>query len=245
MSSLKGKVVLVTGGMGGIGRATASCFTSLGATVVLTDKAQQSVPGEEYCFIPANAASEQEIAEAVSQVVKLFGRIDVLINNCGVGANLDHAEGRAIVCQTAENFNSEDFDRVMTVNLKSAIWFVKHTVPHIPRNDESAIISASSIWSRGKLHYALPYATSKAALSIATLNWAYQFAPIRSVAIIIGGIDTPMLRTNPNGTREVAEQTLLKRAGKPEEIAETYAFVASCRYITATEIVVDGGSFNR
>lgn len=245
MFDLKGKRVLITGGAGGIGFAAAKMFAEAGAHVVTTDLVS-SVEDKRMRHIIGDAAEEDSANSIVSKACSLLnGRIDILVNNCGVGANLDHQEGRAIVCQTAVDFDNQDFDRVMAINFKSAVWFVKHVIPHMPKDDGSVIISASSIWSRGKLHYALPYAASKGALSVAAMNWAYQFAPIRSVGIVIGGIDTPMLRTNPNGAKEVAEQTLLKRAGNPEEIAKAYLFAAACRYLTATEIVVDGGSFNR
>jgi pteridine reductase len=91
----------------------------------------------------------------------------------------------------------------------------------------------------------LPYAVSKTALVLASRNWAREFAPIRSISIILGGIDTPMLRANPHSKKEIADETLLKRAGTPQEVAETVLYIARNNYITATEIYLDGGSVNR
>ena len=77
------------------------------------------------------------------------------------------------------------------------------------------------------------------------MNWAYQFAPIRSVSVALGAIDTPMFRANPEGAKEVSKKTLLQRVGTPQEVAETFVYIAGCDYLTATEFVLDGGSFNR
>jgi 3-oxoacyl-[acyl-carrier protein] reductase len=242
-----GKNVLITGASGGIGLATKRLFAGLGANVIGTDlyfpKPDESKDFTQ--FIQGDTSKQVEVKNIVEEVIRNFESIHVLINNCGVGANLDHSEGRSIVCQTAIDLDRDDFMRVMDINLLSAVWFVKYIIPHMPKDDGSCIVSASSIWSRGVLHYALPYSISKAALSVAALNWARQFAPIRSIGVVLGGIDTSMLRTNPEGVKEVGEQTLLRRAGTPEEAAETYVYAASCRYLTATEIVLDGGSFNR
>ncbi len=239
---MQGKRVLITGGSSGIGLAAVKRFIAAGATVISIDMKRSSAVET----VDADCSVEREVADAIAFVAARFdGVIDVLINNAGVGANLDHVKGRAIVCQTTSQLKADDFGRVMANNCLSAAWLVKHAVAHMPKNDSSVIISASSIWSRGKLHYAAPYTASKAALSALSMSWAYELAPIRSVGIVIGGIDTPMLQTNPNGATEVAEQTLLRRPGTPEEVAEAYYFAAACRYLTATEIVVDGGSFNR
>ena len=245
MTSLKGKTVLITGGTGGIGWASSKAFAKAGAKVVVSDIKPPIEPDEGLVFVEADATDEDEVKRVVEEAVDRFGKIDVLINNCGAGANLDHELGRPVVFRTGLDMSKADFDQLVEINFWSAVFFVRHTISHMPNSDRSCIISASSIWSRGRLHSALPYAASKAALSLAARNWAYQFAPIRSVSVALGAIDTPMFRANPEGGKKVSEGTLLRRVGTPEEAAATFVYIAGCNYLTATEIFLDGGSFNR
>lgn len=241
---MEGKTILITGGSGGIGLKTADLFFEAGANVVITDKIapEKEVP---FTFFQAEAGNEKEVKAVVSKTVKQFRKIDFLFNNCGVGANLDHNENRKVVVHTVLDMPDEALEEVMRINFLSAVYFTRHTIPHMPKSDESCIVTASSIWAKGKLHHWLPYAVSKSALTTAGMNWAYQFAPIRSVVLTLGAINTPMLWTNPNAETEAREQTLLKRAGKTEEVAKAVMFAATCRYFTAAEINLDGGSLNR
>lgn len=246
--------VIITGSSGGIGIASVRLFLSEGAQVHGIDQVpfpKEGLKGLEqfdgnFSFTVADLSCENQNIAAMQKSVDALGqRVDTLILNHGVGANLDHVEGRPIVCHTALDWDSADFNRVMVANFESAVWSVREIIAHMPKNDGSAIISSSSVWTRGRLHYALPYASSKSALSVAARNWATQFAPIRSVGVVLGAIDTPMLTTNPKGKKEASEGTLLRRVGSPEEVAKTYHFIAMCRYITGTEIVLDGGMLHK
>jgi NAD(P)-dependent dehydrogenase (short-subunit alcohol dehydrogenase family) len=91
---------------------------------------------------------------------------------------------------------------------------------------------------------AIGYTASKAALSSLTLNWAYEFAPIRAVALVLGAIDTPMCRLNPQSADEIRNRTLVRRIGRPEEVADAVLFVAGCGFLNATEITLDGGGIS-
>lgn len=246
MRNFENKVVLVTGASGGIGLCTTKLFAENGAKVVGTDIVPPpSNLKSDSAFFLADATDRTQVVDVVKKTTKLFGQIDVLVNNAGVGANLDHQEGRRVVCENILEAHVENIHRLVELNTLTALWFIQTVVPHMPKSDSSCVIAASSIWSKGKLYYALPYSISKAAMSVMALSLAHQIAPIRSVAVVLGGINTPMLQVNPRAAQEVGEQTLLKRAGTPEEVAQTYLYAASCRYLTATEIILDGGSQNR
>lgn len=247
------KTVLITGAGRGIGLAATKRFLSEGCRVIAVD---QSVSGlsclkeilaanSQYIEVVAGDLTKQDVIEQVVCAVSTNGSLNTLVLNHGVGANLDTDKKQSIVLRTALDFESDSFDLVMNINFKSHVKLVGALIGFMPKEDASAIITASSIWSKGVLHYALPYATSKSALSVATLNWARQFAPIRAVTVLLGGFETPMLTSNPNGPQEVANETLLKRAGTEDEAADAYWFIANNNYLTATEIYLDGGSTNR
>ena len=106
-----------------------------------------------------------------------FGKIDVLFNNCGVGANVDVTLGRPTVMRGTLQANDHDFNFVIDNNVKTAIWVTKHVAPHMPRSESSCIVTSSSVWSRGQHVGAVAYTASKGALSSLTLNWAHEFAP--------------------------------------------------------------------
>jgi NAD(P)-dependent dehydrogenase (short-subunit alcohol dehydrogenase family) len=244
MARFKDKAIVVTGGAGGIGLATVRAFLAEGARVALLDK----IPADR---VPIGAlplvldlAKEDEVRGGVDQVVRAFGKIDVLFNNCGVGANVDATFGRQIVMRGTLQANEDDLDFVIDNNLKTAIWVTKHVAPHMPRSESSCIVTSSSVWSRGRHVGAIAYTASKAALSSLTLNWAYEFAPVRSVALVLGAIDTPMCRLNPLSVDEVQSRTLAGRMGRPVEVADAVLFAAGCGFLNATEIVLDGGTIS-
>lgn len=243
MSSLQHKTILITGGDGGIGRATAELFLSRGARVVVTDKTWTSVPNVIH-RITADATVEADVEKAVALARDYLGEINILFNNCGVGANLDMTEGRNVVLQ-GWDFQFEDMRRTMSTNLESAMFFTKHVARNMERTSGNCIISSSSVWAHGKLAGAQAYTASKAALTAVALQWAQDLRPIRSVALTLGAVDTPMLRANPRGVEEAKKESLLSRAIRPEEIAETVAFIAACEAVNATDLCIDGGSYNR
>jgi NAD(P)-dependent dehydrogenase (short-subunit alcohol dehydrogenase family) len=198
------------------------------------------VPGAALT-LALDLAVEDEVRRGVDEVVRRFGKIDVLFNNCGVGANLDEQLGRRVVMRGALDVTEDDFDSVVASNLKSAVWLTKHAAPHLPKSEASCIISSSSVWARGRLPGALAYTASKAALSSVTLSWAYELAPVRAIALVLGAIDTPMFRANPLSTEDGASGAPTRRPGRPEEVADAVLFAAGCYYLNATEIVLDGG----
>jgi len=265
MARFNNTVVVVTGGAGGIGSATVRAFLAQGARVAILDRAPINVVAFADAFeeggvlvekhdtahldhihpnilpVVTDLTMEDGVQRAIDKIVRHFGKIDILFNNCGVGANLDYELGRTVVMRGTTDMTEEDFDLVLATNLKSAIWLTKYSAPHMPKTEASCIISSSSIWAAGRKPGALAYTASKAALSSITLSWAYELTPIRAIALILGAIDTPMFRFNPQSTEETANCTLARRPGRPEEVAEAVLFIAACHYLNAVELILDGG----
>jgi 3-oxoacyl-[acyl-carrier protein] reductase len=242
MARFTDKAVVVTGGGGGFGLATVRAFLAEGARVALLDKVAVDPVPTGVMPLVLDLANEDEVREGVEQVVHAFGKIDVLFNNCGVGANVDVTLGRPTVMRGTLQANDHDFNFVIDNNVKTAIWVTKHVAPHMPRSESSCIVTSSSVWSRGQHVGAVAYTASKGALSSLTLNWAHEFAPIRAVVLVLGAIDTPMSLLNPHSAEEVQNQTLVRRIGRSAEVAEAVLFVAGCRFLNATEMVLDGGT---
>ncbi len=242
MQRFRDKAVVITGGAGGIGLATVRAFLAEGANVALLDRRPADAVPTGALPLVLDLAREDDVRGGVDRIVRAFGKIDVLFNNCGVGANVDVDLGRPVVMRGTLDADAEDLDFVMGNNLKTAIWVTKHVAPHMPRSESSCIVTSSSVWSRGRHVGAIAYTASKAALSGVTLNWAHEFAPIRAVALVLGAIDTPMCRLNPQSAEEIESRTLVRRIGRPAEVAEAVMFVAGCGFLNATEIVLDGGN---
>jgi 3-oxoacyl-[acyl-carrier protein] reductase len=239
----KDKVVVVTGGAGGIGLATVRAFLAEGARVALLDKRRADPVPTGALALVSDLAKEVEVHGAVEQVVCAFGAVDVLFNNCGDCANLDADLGRPVVMQGTLRANEDDLNLVLNNNLKTAIWVTKHFVLHMPRSESSCIVTSSSVWSHGRHVGTIGYTASKAALSGLTLNWAYEFSPVRAVALVLGAIDTPKCRLNAQSAAEVRSQTLAGRMGRPSEVVDAVLFVTACGFLNATELVLDGEAF--
>jgi NAD(P)-dependent dehydrogenase (short-subunit alcohol dehydrogenase family) len=241
MYRFSGKVVVVTGGAGGIGSATVRAFLSEGARVAILDKAPIEYTHTDTLPLVLDLSKEEHVRRGIEEIIQRFGKIDILFNNCGVGANLDQQLGRRVVMRGTRDVTDEDIEMVLATNLKSAIWLTKYCAPHMPQTEASCIISSSSIWAMGHKPGAVAYTASKAALSSVSKSWAYELTPIRAVTLILGAIDTSMFRFNPASAEETIRCTLAGRAGRPEEVAETVLFIASCHYLNAAEIHLDGG----
>lgn len=260
---LAGKVAIVfgAGSMGpgwGNGKATAALFAREGAAVLAIDVNGEAVAetarliGEEggRCETAiANVASDGEIRDAVAACIRHFGRIDILQNNVGIhrlGGPTDHSE--------------EDWDLVISTNLKGLFLTCKHVLPVMEAQGSGAIVNISSI--SGLRYMGMPtiaYSTSKGAVVAYTRSIAAQYGPkgIRANIVTPGIIDTPLMRIASDeayakltGTADVAamhaaRQAIvpLNRFGTPWDIAEASLFLASdaAAYVNGTDLVVDGG----
>jgi 3alpha(or 20beta)-hydroxysteroid dehydrogenase len=242
-SEFKNKVFLVTGGGSGIGRAEALILTERGAKVWVTDISTDS--GAETVELisaksglakfqkldvtsPANWQEVYELIEAED------GKLDGLVNNAGVS-------NRAGISDTSV----EDWHRVIEINLSSIFYGMKAMAPLIAKAGGGSIVNISSI--AGTVGYfSASYAASKWGVRGLSKVGATEFADanIRVNSILPGLVDTPMLRSgSPNFRSEIQKSVPANRLGEAEEMAEAAVFLLSekSRYITGSEIVVDGG----
>lgn len=247
---LKDKVCIITGGAAGIGKATAEKFAAEGAKVVICDVNEEAGNalakelGNDASFWKVNVVDRQEVQAWIDEVAKRYGRIDVLINNAGItrdGQFIKFKEGE-VVGQMSE----EAFDAVIAVNLKGVFNCTQAVVPYMIKQGGGSIVSASSVVGLYGNFGQTNYAATKFAVIGMTKTWARELGKyqIRVNAVAPGFILTEMVQKMPEKVLEgMAAGTPLKRLGKPEEIANVYAWLASdeSSYIHGTVISVDGG----
>jgi NAD(P)-dependent dehydrogenase (short-subunit alcohol dehydrogenase family) len=253
MRTLQGKTVLVTGASRGIGRATASALANAGAHVLVhygrsAQDAESLVAGIRSKGGRANAiradlGTPEGPTLLAKEVRSIVGeRLDVFVSNAGISK-----------VGTIKDHTAEDFDNLFATNVRSPFFLVQQLLPVL--GEGSNIIVISSLGARAVVGKPgldnpsiLAYAATKGALETLVKNWAAILGPqgVRVNAVAPGVIDTDM--SNLTKTESGREMTLgmqaLKRIGKPEDVADVVAFLASdaARWITGASIPVDGGS---
>jgi len=245
---LNGKVVLITGGGTGIGRAIAHYFAKEGATTVINYSKSESdavktaaevrALGVSSSVIRADVSSNAQVREMVDQVRKEFGRVDILVNNAGYTRFISHAD--------LEAMEEDTWDKIFAINVKGAFFCSRAVAPLMKRQGKGRIINIASVAGLTGQGSSIAYCASKAALICMTKSLARALAPEVGVnAIAPGLIETRWLEgsADPNATRErFRNAALLKRVGTPEDIAEVAVSLAADRsFITGQVIVVDGG----
>ena len=244
MNKLVGKVAVVTGGNSGIGYASAQRLKADGATVIITgrsaERVNQAAAELGVTGIVADVSSLSALDSLVDQVKSAHQKVDILFVNAGVFAP-------APVGQTTEDM----FEMQMGINLKGAIFTIEKFLPIL--NDGASIINLSSINAYTGMPNTAIYAASKAALNSYTRTAATELAPrnIRVNAVNPGPVSTPIFGKVgmpedqlSSFAQAMQERIPMKRFGKPEEIANMVAFLASdeASFITGGEYNVDGGT---
>jgi 3(or 17)beta-hydroxysteroid dehydrogenase len=244
--TVQGKVALVTGGASGIGRATAVRLADAGFRVVLTDidpAGQQVVAAiAGAVFVEHDVADEPAWERAIQTVLDTHGRLDVLVNNAGIG------RGGAVT-----NTTLEDWRALMAVNLDGVFLGTKHGVGAMRlHGDGGSIINVSSTAGLVGAAFLSAYCASKGGVRLFTKAVALECAAeaIRVNSVHPGPVRTPIwgkLGLGPEDeaavTAAVAATSPLARMAEPEEVADAILYLASdaSRYVTGSELVIDGG----
>jgi len=244
-----GRTVLVTGAAKGIGRATVEQFARAGARVALVDRDERALaaacdePGlkDQVLGLPADVADANAVEKAVADCVRVFGGLDILVNNAAVHF------ARAI-----DKYTAEEIDWILSVNLKGALHAVRSALPAL-RQSRGVIVSVSSMTGLVGQANGAVYVASKGALVSLTKALALELAAdgIRVNCVCPAGVDTPLMRgwaeTMPDPEevlRGQAAMHLTNRMATPGEIAAVILFLASpaASFITGIALPVEGGA---
>jgi NAD(P)-dependent dehydrogenase (short-subunit alcohol dehydrogenase family) len=243
------QVVLVTGALTGIGRATAVAFAKRGAKVVVSgrhdDKGKELATelralGADAEFVRADVRNEDEVRNLVDETVARFGRLDVAVNNAGV-------EGELSVIQNA---TVENFKAVHETNVLGVFLSMKHELRAMEGQGSGSIVNIASTYGHKATAGATAYVSSKFAVEGLTKAVALEQgnSGIRVNAIGPGPTDTAMLdrftqQRGPDGNDALIAKVPMRRRGGPEEIANAVVFISSpeASYISGTVFEVDGG----
>jgi 3-oxoacyl-[acyl-carrier protein] reductase len=244
------KVCVITGGAAGIGRATAVKFAAEGATVAFCDlnetegQALADELGDKVSFTAVNVADRRAVQKWLEDVVARYGRIDILINNAGItrDAQLVKVKEGELVGQMGE----DAFDLVISVNLKGVFNCTQAVAPTMIKQGGGVILNASSVVGLDGNFGQTNYVATKAAVVGMTKTWARELGRygIRVNAVAPGFIATEMVAKMPEKVLDgMRSHTPIGRLGKPEDIANAYAFLASdeASFISGTVLRVDGG----
>ena len=246
---LKGRIIIVTGGGSGIGRAAAYCFCRDGAQVVVADIDTQGGEetvrkikegGGDAIFVRCDVSKAQEVKAMVDRCVETFGGLNCAFNNAGI-------EG--IQAPTAE-YSEEVWDKAIHINLIGVYLCMKYEIPVMLKSGGGSIVNMSSILGLVGFAGASAYVAAKHGVIGLTKTAAIEYATkgIRVNAVCPGFILTPMLErggitTSPEMMKYVSDLHPMKRLGRPEEVAESviWLFTDAASFVTGTALMVDGG----
>src|SRR2546421_7735572 len=244
---LAGKVALISGGARGMGAAEARMFAREGAQVVIGDileaegratEADIKAKGGEAVFVRLDVTSEADWQKAVGVAQSRFGKLNVLVNNAGIGGG-SRIEDTAV----------EDWDRMMDINAKGVFLGTKAAIPAMRRTGGGSIVNISSqLGLVGTDNSSPQYPASKGAVRLLTKVTAIQYAKekIRANSVHPGPIVTAMTekrRADPATYQLMVSRIPLGRYGEPEEVAYAVLYLASdeSAFVTGSELVIDGG----
>lgn len=249
-SKLDGQIAWIGGGASGIGAAIAGLFAAEGAKVAVADiqveRGEELVrslgrAGASALFTPCDVADELQVQASIEQTVELFGGLQIVVNAAGI-----------VHVGPLDAYTSDEWDRLMAVNMKSIFLSLKHAIRHLKANPRSYVVSIGSISSFVGQAQTPAYTASKGAVLQLSRSIALDYAAVglRSNCICPGITDTPMLREHlshaANPEEQLAERLRRVPTGvlmEPGDIAKAALFLAceDSSGITGTSLVVDGG----
>jgi NAD(P)-dependent dehydrogenase (short-subunit alcohol dehydrogenase family) len=244
--SFEGKVVLVTGAAGGIGRATAVAFGRRGARVVIADVADLAATaaevrgaGAEVLAVTCDVSRDDDVRALVARAVERFGRLDCAYNNAGI-------EGEPAATHEC---SEENWDRTLAVNLKGVWLCLRHEIPQMLKQGGGTIVNCASVAGLVGIAGLPAYEASKHGVVGLTRTAALETVKqnIRINAVCPGAILTPMLErfmaSSPEARATVVASEPIGRIGKPEEIAECVLWLCSdaSSFVTGQALAADGG----
>ena len=248
MGRLDGKVALISGGARGMGASEARMFAEEGASVVIGDildeegertAADIRASGGQCRYVHLDVTAESEWGDAVSSAVSGFGKLNVLVNNAGIGSNPFRIHEEPV----------DLWDRTIDVNLKGVFLGTRSAIPAMQDAGGGSIINISSQLGIVAVPYnGAAYQTAKGGVRILTKAAALQYAPdgIRVNSVHPGPIATEMTRAGRDDPERLAimlARIPMGRYGEPEEVAHAVVYLASdeSAFVTGSEVVVDGG----
>lgn len=243
MWDLEGKVSIVTGGVSGIGLATVKALIAKGGKVVMSDineaagktvEAELQQKGAQVKFIAANVAEEESVKNLVSETVKTFGKLDIIVNNAGIG----------ILASTHE-LSFAEYNRVISINQNGVFFGSKYAIQEMLKTGGGSIVNVASILGHVGQAGAFAYNASKGAVNIMTKSLALEYADkkIRVNAVCPGYVETGMVNKEALGDfyDGLVAQHPVGRIGAPEEIAHAIIFLCENEFVTGSSLLVDGG----
>ncbi|SNT54684.1 3-oxoacyl-[acyl-carrier protein] reductase [Bacillus sp. OK838] len=241
---LTDKVVIITGGGTGVGKATALKLANAGAKVVINYSRSEKeavevvneitqLGGTAFAF-KANVAIEKEVNDMVSQTVTSFGTVDCLVNNASITAQ--------IAMDDLDAVTDEVWDSLFSVNVKGMFHCVKAVVPYMKKQQSGVIVNMGSVAGITGIGSSIPYAATKSAIHTMTRSLAIALAPyIRVNSISPGAVDTRWWFGNEEKMYQLTGNLPLKRISTPDNIAEAILFQLTQKSITGQVFTIDNG----
>ncbi|MFJ8090072.1 SDR family NAD(P)-dependent oxidoreductase [Lysinibacillus sp. NPDC095746] len=241
---LKDKVVLITGGGTGVGRATAVKLAAEGAKVVINYSRSKKEAldvvneitqlGGTAVAYKANVSIEKEVNNLIYYIVESFGTVDALVNNASITAQ--------IALDDIDAVTDEVWDSLFSVNVKGMFHCIKAVVPYMKKQQSGVIVNLGSVAGMTGIGSSVPYAATKSAIHTMTRSLAFALAPfIRVNCISPGAIETRWWSGNEEKMYQLAGNLPLKRISTPEDIAEAILFQLTQKSVTSQVFTIDNG----
>jgi 3-oxoacyl-[acyl-carrier protein] reductase len=229
------KVAVITGASQGIGAALVKAYLDRNYRVIATARSVKPMSNADVLVVPGDIADRKTAERAISEGLGRFGRIDTLVNNAGITQDA-----------RLQKMTLQQFDAVIDVNLRGVFHCAQAVADTMVAQGSGSILNASSVVGIYGNFGQTNYAATKFGVIGFTKTWSRELGPkgIRVNAVAPGFVETPILATVPEKVlQHMREQVPLHRLGKPEEIANVYAFLASdeASYVNGAVIEVSGG----